>query len=103
MEKLTQKNHRRLRHCEVVIWRVLHKKAGLDYGDYSRQWQSWFDDWATDLGEILDQVLHDDAGNLRLKKGDYRKFWTYGCELRDLRRKGEDHLEKETVKKLLLK
>jgi len=55
------------------------------------------------LGKSLDQVLHDDEGNLRLKKEDYRKFWAYACELRDLRRKGEDHLEIETVKKLLLK
>ncbi len=103
MEKLTQKDRRRLRQCEVVIWQLLHKKAGLDYGDYSREWQSWFDDRATDLGKSLDQVLQDDEGNLRLKKEDYRKFWAYAYELRDLRRKGEDHLEKETVKKLLLK
>ena len=103
MEKLTQQDRRRLRQCEVVIWRLLHKKAGLDYGDYSREWQSWFDDLATDLGKSLDQVLHDDEGNLRLKKEDYRKFWAYACELRDLRRKVEDHLEIEAVKKLLLK
>ena len=57
----------------------------------------------TTLGKSLDQVLHDDEGNLRLKKEDYRKFWAYACELRDLRRKGEDHIEIETVKKLLLK
>tara|TARA_A100001015_G_C14887069_1_gene670900 strand:+ start:867 stop:1034 length:168 start_codon:yes stop_codon:yes gene_type:complete len=55
------------------------------------------------LGKNLDQVLRDDEGNLRLKMEDYRKFWAYACELQDLRRKGEDHLEKETVKKLLLK
>ena len=53
MEKLTQKDRRRLRQCEVVIWRLLHKKAGLDYGDYSREWQSWFDDLAIDLGKVL--------------------------------------------------
>ena len=74
MEKLTQKDRRRLRQCEVVIWQLLHKKAGLDYGDYSREWQSWFDDRATDLGKSLDQVMHDGAGNLRLKKEGYRKF-----------------------------
>ena len=86
-----------------MIWRLLHKKAGLDYGDYTREWQSWCYDLSTDLSGSLDQVLHDDEGNLRLKKEDYRKFWAYAYELRDLRRKGEDYLEKETVKKLLLK
>ena len=75
MEKLTQKDRRRLRQCEVVIWQLLHKKAGLDYGDYSREWQSWFDDRATDFGNSLDQVLHDDEGNLGPKKEDYLKFW----------------------------
>ena len=50
MEKLTQKDRRGLRQCEVVIWRLLYKKASLDYGDYSSEWQSWLDDWATDLG-----------------------------------------------------
>ena len=53
MEKLTQKDRRRLLLCKVVIWRLLHKKAVLDYGDYIREWQSWFDDRATDLGKVL--------------------------------------------------
>ena len=57
MKKLSQQDRTRLRQCEVVIWRLMHKKAGLDYGDYSAAWQSWFDDRATDLGKSLDQIL----------------------------------------------
>ena len=75
MEKLTQKDRRRLLLCKVVIGRLLHKKAVLDYGDYIREWQSWFDDRATDFGNSLDQVLHDDEGNFGPKKEDYLKFW----------------------------
>jgi len=37
-EKLTQTNRRRLRQREVVIWRLLRKKANIDYKDYSREW-----------------------------------------------------------------
>ena len=102
MKKLSQQDRTRLRQCEVVIWRLLHKKAGLDYGDYSAAWQSWFDDRATDLGKSLDQVLHDENGNLRLTKHDYSKFWAYAYELRDLKRKGEDHPKRENVQKLLI-
>ena len=102
MKKLTQQDRTRLRQCEVVIWRLLHKKAGLDYGDYSAAWQGWFDDRATDLGKSLDQILHDENGYLRLTKQDYRKFWAYAYELRDLKRKGEDQPERENVQKLLI-
>ena len=102
MKKLTQQDRTRLRQCEVVIWRLLHKKAGLGYEDYSAAWQSWFDDRATDLGKSLDQVLHDENGNLRLTKQDYRKFWKYAYELRDLKRKGEGQPEIENVQKLLI-
>ena len=102
MKKLTQQDRTRLRQCEVVIWRLLHKKAGLDYEDYSAAWQGWFDDRATDLGKSLDQVLHDENGNLRLTKQDYRKFWKYAYELRDLKRKGEGQPEIEDVQKLLI-
>ena len=102
MEKLTRQDRTRLHQCEVVIWRLLHKKAGLDYGDYSAAWQSWFDDRVTDLGKSLDQVLHDENGNLRLTKQDYRKFWTFAYELRDLKRKGDDRPERENDQKLLI-
>ena len=44
MDKLTKKDQTRLRQCEVVIWRLLHEKAALDYSNYSTAWQSWFDD-----------------------------------------------------------
>ena len=77
MKKLSQQDRTRLRQCEVVIWRLMHKKAGLDYGDYSAAWQSWFDDRATDLGKSLDQILHDENGHLRLTKQDYRKSVSY--------------------------
>jgi hypothetical protein len=103
MDKLTKKDQTRLRQCEVVIWRLLHEKAALDYSNYSTAWQSWFDDRVSDLGNELDRILHNEAGNLRLTKQDYRKFWIYAYELRDLRRKGEDHLERENVQKLLIK
>ena len=102
MKKLTQQDRTRLRQCEVVIWRLLHKKAGLDYEDYRAAWQGWFDDRATDLGKSLDQILHDENGNLRLTKQDYSKFWVYAYELRDLKRKGEDQPEIENVQKLLI-
>ena len=103
MKKLTQQDRTRLRQCEVVIWRLLHKKAGRDYGDYSAAWQGWFDDRATDLGKSLDQTLHDENRNLRLTKQDYRKFWACAYELRDLKRQGEDQPEIESVQKMLIK
>ena len=63
-----ERSKERLRQCKVVILKLQHKKAGLIK-------EITVQNGKTDLGNSRDPVLHDDEGNLGLKKEDYLKFW----------------------------